>query len=318
MHAYKNLNSVSSKPGTYTKVVFKNPIKFGFISVIIPVYNDPDGLMETLLSLQKQTLDSSQYEIIVANDGADPLISSVCRDFKVREVKITPNSGSYFARNRAIEESKGEYIAFVDADITVHERWVETGTKALQSADYVGGPVYIDRSKIKTPAHYSEMRSAFPFKTYMEQKYFSGAGNLFIRRSVIEDIGGFDERLQSGGDKEFGKRVYDSEKYRQYYEERILAIHPPRGYKKLVNQRVRITKGDRLLSILYPDRFTFERPSIIPYILNTLKPPWVGNIRRGYSSDLPFSFVRYYLFCWKYKIVVNLRKIPVYYSNNFK
>jgi len=299
-----------------TRISFMFPAVRDFISVVIPVYNDPSGLSDTLQSLKQQKLSPSKYEVIVANDGAFESVSSVCETFGVKEVRISPNKGSYNARNRAMEKSRGEFIVFIDADITVSPEWLENGMRALERADYVGGPVHIDRTKIKTPAHYSEARSAFPFESYMKEKKFSGAGNLFVRRSVIEDVGGFDERLQSGGDKEFGKRVYETGKYRQHYEDGIAAIHPPRGYKKLINQRIRIAKGDKVLSVLYPDRFTFNRPSLLPYIINTVKPPWISNIRRGYSQNLPFSFFKYYLFCWRYKIEVNLKLFKTYYSRN--
>lgn len=310
------MNYMNAFKSEYTTINFKNIAIREFVSVIIPVYNDPSGLVDTLTSLSNQNLDKSRYEIIVANDGGAESISAVCREFTVKEVKINPNRGSYFARNRAIEKSRGEFIACIDADITVSPDWLENGLRALSFADYIGGPVHIDKEKITEPAHYSEYRTAFPFKEYLNKKNFSGAGNLFVRRSVFEEIGGFDERLQSGGDKEFGKRVYETGNFRQFYEDGIAAIHPPRGYKKLVNQRIRIAKGDKVLSVLYPDRFVSRKPSIIPLLFTMLLPPRIKNVKRGYNDQMPFSFLQYYLFLWKYKIEVTIKLIPVFYLDN--
>jgi glycosyltransferase AglI len=300
----------------WNTVVFKKPIKYGFITVIIPVYKDSIGLRDTLTSLSQQTIEKDKYEIIVANDGGDRLVEKLSHEWNVRCINIIPNLGSYNARNRALEESTGEYIAFVDSDMTVVKDWLNNGIAELQQADYIGGPVTILTNNISEPAHYHEARTAFPFKHFMEAENFSGAGNLFVRRSVMELIGGFDRRLHSGGDKEFGKRIYKYGNIKQIYSEKILAYHPPRGYTKLVNQRLRIEKGNKHLSIYYPDYFKFSKPRLLSYLLVTLVPPNIRNVKKLYDNTLPFSFFKYYIFCWKYKVVVNLRKIPIYYFKN--
>src|SRR5690606_28065743 len=90
-----------------------------FVSVVIPVYRDAPGLADTLDSLDRQTLRPTEYEIIVSNDGGDPEVRALCEARGVTEVSIVPNRGSYFARNRGIERTAGENLAFVDADIIV-------------------------------------------------------------------------------------------------------------------------------------------------------------------------------------------------------
>jgi glycosyltransferase involved in cell wall biosynthesis len=99
----------------YNKL-FKFKRRRGFVSVIIPVYKDHEGASDTLNSLSKQSLKREQYEIIVANDGGDKQTRRACEKFDVKVIDIFPNGGSYNARNKALQISKGEYIALLDSD----------------------------------------------------------------------------------------------------------------------------------------------------------------------------------------------------------
>jgi glycosyltransferase AglI len=307
------MDNVLLETDLYKRVVFGNAVRYGFISVIIPVYNDPEGLSETLSSLRKQTLDRSKFEIIVVNDGALENVSEVCSEFDVAEVKVSPNRGSYNARNRGLEKSSGEYVAFVDADITVPSHWLERGMDELREADYIGGPVKIDRNRVSTPADYYESITAFRDKrSDADNSHFYVTANLFVKRSVIEVLGGFDQRLRSGGDNEFGRRVNESGRYTQKFSPELSVLHPPRGFRKLVSKRVRIAEGKMMLNRLYPSKYRYRRASIPSLILQILLPPRIGKVRRLYHSDSAFSFVRFYFFVWRFKASVGWKIIRLY------
>jgi glycosyltransferase AglI len=310
------MDNVIINTGRYIKVVFNNESLYGFISVIIPVYNDPEGLKDTLSSLHNQTLDTKQFEIIVVNDGALETISGICREFAVREVKVTPNRGSYYARNRGLEESSGEYIAFVDADITVPPHWLERGMEELREAEYIGGPVIIDRDRIRTPADHYEAVTAFRDKrTDEKNSHFFVTANLFVRRSVIEELGGFDERLRSGGDNEFGKRVFGAGRYMQKNSPELSVIHPPRGYRKLVSKRVRIAEGKMMLKRLYPEKYGYRQTPVPYLLLGMLIPPRIRSVKRYYEKNARFSFLRFYWFIWKFKYSVGRGLLRLYIQN---
>jgi glycosyltransferase AglI len=296
-----------------TNLEFRYPVIKDFISVIIPVYNDEKGLRDTLRSLHEQTLDNSLFELIVVNDGASETISRMCTSYTVKEVKISPNRGSYYARNRGIEESSGEYIAFVDADITVPPHWLERGMEELREAEYIGGPVIIDRNRIRTPADHYEAVTAFRDKrTDEENSHFFVTANLFIRRSVIEELGGFDERLRSGGDNEFGRRVYESNRYIQRYSPELSVIHPPRGFSKLVSKRVRIAEGKMMLNRFYPGRYKYKQSSIPLLLLQILLPPRIAKVKNLYNRENTFSLARFYFFIWRFKFSVSWKMMRLY------
>lgn len=296
-----------------SSVRFERAPRQGFMSVIIPVFEDADGLTETLSSLSRQTLPPTEYEIVVANDGASPGISRVCREFGVREVRITPNAGAYYARNRAMEQASGEYFALVDADIEVRENWLELGRNSLQSADHVGGPAIIPEKSATTPARHYDMLTGFRALTSENEHRFFGGGNMFVTREVVDAIGGFDPRLRSGGDNEFGNRLFRTGKYRQAFVEDLAVFHPPRDYRELVKKRIRLHRGRRMLRSLYPDRYDYPGRSLSRSLMEILLPPNPLAARRSYPSNPHFGFLRYYLFRWRYKAEVGLRLLPIYH-----
>ena len=91
-----------------------NPI----VSVLIPAYNVSQYVKRCLLSIQNQTFKN--FEVVIVNDGSTDNTESVISNFikcDSRFKMITQNnSGVSVARNRALEESRGEYITFVDPD----------------------------------------------------------------------------------------------------------------------------------------------------------------------------------------------------------
>ncbi len=88
------------------------------VSIILPVYNDGDLLEKSINSVLNQSLDD--IEIVCVNDGSTDNSLKVLETFKNKygfiKVFSQENQGSGKARNRAIDESEGEYIAFLDAD----------------------------------------------------------------------------------------------------------------------------------------------------------------------------------------------------------
>lgn len=213
------------------------------VSVVIPVYADHVGLEDTLTSLEHQSTGRECFEVIVCNDGASDEISEVCRKHAVTEVSIRPNRGSYYARNRGIEKAQGEYIAFVDADIMVGKNWIKTGISELENHDYVTGPVDIDASKAHTWTERYEVATALNMKRFLEKDHFAPTANLWVRKAIFSELSMFDERLRSGGDNEFGQRVYRAGKFRIHYSEELRVVHPPRNYRQLVKKTKRVARG---------------------------------------------------------------------------
>src|SRR4028119_1061372 len=85
------------------------------VSVIIPVYNCDRYIQEAIESVLNQTY--SDYEIIVVDDGSTDNTRSVLEPYFHRIHYIyQENQGASAARNRGLQEARGKFVAFLDAD----------------------------------------------------------------------------------------------------------------------------------------------------------------------------------------------------------
>lgn len=90
------------------------------ISVIIAAYNAEKFLSETLDSIFLQTMDCSEYEVIVINDGSSDTTLDILNSYKEHYSNLIiidkENGGPSSARNTGLDIARGEYIFFFDAD----------------------------------------------------------------------------------------------------------------------------------------------------------------------------------------------------------
>ncbi len=103
------------------------------ISVIIPLYNKAHTIVNTLTTVMKQTYND--FEVIIVNDGSTDngveVINSHFHDSKITIIN-QKNAGVSAARNRGVDESKGEWIAFLDGDDEWHPKYLETMYNLIQ------------------------------------------------------------------------------------------------------------------------------------------------------------------------------------------
>lgn len=97
------------------------------ISIIVPVYNVSEYLCECVDSILTQTYQN--LEIILVNDGSTDACSRLCDAYASEDSRIRVihqvNKGLSAARNKGFEVSKGNYIAFVDADDMIFGTYIE-------------------------------------------------------------------------------------------------------------------------------------------------------------------------------------------------
>jgi glycosyltransferase AglI len=231
------------------------------ISVVIPVFNDPDGLRETVTSLAGQTLPQSQFEIVIVDNGSTDgtfevaqLLAVHSPGFVIAERERAYRS-SYAARNRGIRRARGDIICFVDADMTVPPAYLQGVRDALASGiDYLGCRVMLYADRATTAAQYNQ---AFGFRVqeYLLKDHFAPTCCLSVRRAVLERVGFFDARLESGGDLEFGGRVHAAG-FHQDYAPDIVLRHPARTtFRALLNKSRRTARGLAQLHHYHPGRY---------------------------------------------------------------
>ena len=262
------------------------------LDIIVPVYNDPPGIKATLDSLV--ALEFNEYQVVVVdNDSTDETRSTIesrVRDQDNVELVIEDEvQGSYAARIRGIEHSQNNILAFLDADETVGEDWLETALAAMDElgVDYLGCNVELTLPEDSLVGRYNA-HTGFPVKQYLEEQNYAPTCALLVRREVFEDVGLFDARLISGGDREFGERVHEAG-YEQGYAEDATVYHPARtSVKSLTKKNFRVGRGFCQKQRYYPERY--GKPGIPP----TPTGPSGGNDEDGPNSlltKLAFAFL---------------------------
>ncbi len=232
------------------------------ISIIIPVYNDPGGLRQTIQSLIGLDYPKENYEIIIVDNGSTDNTFSAAKSFekerggfiKAEAEKSIKNS--YAARNKGITLAKGEILCFIDADMWVGKDYLSRVDKYFDSGDvdYLGCNVELVMKNTNIFAVYDTM-IGFPIKESILSNHFTPTCCLSVRKEVIEKIGVFDPRFESGGDHEFGLRVYEAG-LKQKYAQDIIVYHPARSsYVALAKKAKRVARGIAQLNFYHSQRF---------------------------------------------------------------
>jgi len=272
------------------------------VSVISPVYNDPEGIQTTLGSLLNQSYRNVEVLAVdnMSTDDTVDKINTFVSDHSnlLDSIQEADVQSSYAARNTGIEHATGDILLFLDADMWVDETWIENmvDTLASNDYDYLGCNVDVVANQPNFWERY-EQSFSFPVETYLEDKYFAPTCALAVRREVFEEVGLFDERLESGGDKEFGQRVHRAG-FTQGYAGHITAYHPARdSWKALRSKALRIGRGRAQKRRYHPEL-------VDPHPLHPFNylPPSPFRLRRRFSGQdvslaslIGFYFLEYIL-----------------------
>lgn len=181
------------------------------ISVIIPLYNKEREIGDTLRSVLAQTYQPA--EIVVVDDGSTDGSAEVVRGIIAESsghgeslIKLIPqpNAGECAARNRAIEESSGEYIALLDAD----DQWQPGFLREIASmiCEFPGCGVYCTAFNIVS--HDGVFPAKTPSKRGVVDNFFRDSAHQYIAipsascipRRVFDTVGGFPEGMKIAGD----------------------------------------------------------------------------------------------------------------------
>lgn len=226
------------------------------ISVIIPHFNQPEQLDRCLASLQGQDSNGQPVEILVVDNGSHQMPRDVVAKYPdVRLLQeVEPGPGP--ARNFGVTQSKGEILAFIDADCVAAEGWLAAIAKHLgaeSSADILGGDVRILHKHPERPDPLEAYESEFAFRMehYIKKQGFTGTGNLATRRAVMLEVGPFGG-IDLAEDRDWGQRAR-AKGYAISWVPDMLALHPARqDFSELARKWDRHTAHDFALYMARP------------------------------------------------------------------
>lgn len=232
----------------YNKSVVKGRDGLPFVSVIVPVLNDPERLQVCLEALEKQSYPGDFYEVIVVDNGSAESVEPIVDRFTQARYCDEQRRSSYAARNRGVSLSRGPVIAFTDSDCIPASDWIERGVADLlrtPNCGIVGGKVklFFKNRDIPTAVEFFDSISFFQQQKNINDTKFSVTANLFTFKKVFDRVGPFNDTFKSGGDVEWGMRV-SSSGYNLSYADEAVVSHPARfSFWQIHKKVVRVTGG---------------------------------------------------------------------------
>lgn len=181
------------------------------ISIVIPLYNKEHQIAKTLQSVFAQTY--TDYEIVIVNDGSTDNSVAVVGEINDPRIRLISqqNKGVSAARNKGINEAKGDYIAFLDSDDNWEPDYLESIADLIKK--YPEANIFGCRYKF-SDEYGNERHTIVRFLEFegrdgIINNYFKVASNsdaplwtsaIVAKRSALIQIGGFPEGVVSGED----------------------------------------------------------------------------------------------------------------------
>ena len=214
------------------------------ISVIMPCYNAGLHLPASVGSLQAQSY--TDWELVIVDDGSTDDSWHVLQQLTHADSRIRvfqqPNAGAAAARNRALQEARGAYTAFLDADDTWHPEFLEAMLTAL-AANPDAGIAYCGWQNIglgkgrDEPFIPPEYENSDKVESLLGGCRWPIHGAL-VRTHIIKDAGCFDENLSSCMDYDLWLRLGTTHPLVRV--PRVLAYYHHHGGDQITRNRARI------------------------------------------------------------------------------
>jgi glycosyltransferase involved in cell wall biosynthesis len=194
------------------------------VSVVIPTYNRADKVQKGVESVLAQSF--TDLEVIVVDDGSSDETGRTLKDAFGDRIRyfFQPNQGVSVARNKGIEEARGEWIAFLDSDDLWEKEKLECQLEALDRFGPRCDACYTDvlftnHSQTRTMFQLAEENYRHQGATGVNSDVLrllvrpGGAGmvvclsSFLARRDTMITVGGFDPKLLYSEDSEFMFRL---------------------------------------------------------------------------------------------------------------
>jgi len=202
--------------------------------VIIPAFNEERWLPVCLEALVKGTVDRSRYEILVIDNGSTDRTAEIAANYADEVIAMTGGNVSII-RNEAARKARGTVLAFLDSDCIPAPDWLECGLAAMEVESCVSGAPY---GLPENPSWVERNWDAGDSVEGRKPTSFVLAGNCFIPRSLFEELGGFNDSLRAGEDKELCSRA--ARLVPVVRDDRIRVVHEgnPKTLKHFVSREI--------------------------------------------------------------------------------
>jgi cellulose synthase/poly-beta-1,6-N-acetylglucosamine synthase-like glycosyltransferase len=196
---------------------------FPKVSIIVAAYNSQDTIEECIKSILAQNYPKDFFEVIVMDGGSKDATVKIAEKFPIKVVSIRLNAPA--AYNYAMKIAAHPVLGFIDADAKVEAEWLNKLTPHLAEPQVAGVSGSIETWNQNNPWARS---IGYELKNRYQRigKYTGRIAtmNLLLKKAVIEEAGGWDEKLPSQYDTDLGFRI-SAKGWKIAYEPTAVCYH---------------------------------------------------------------------------------------------
>ncbi len=197
------------------------------VSIVIPCFNSKNLINSCLASLFNQSF--SNFEIVLVDDcSSDGTVDSIkptyLKSNKLRILQNSQNSGPSRCRNICIKKSRGKYVAFFETDMQADKHWLSNMVSEFERDPNLGAAHSRVMDLKKKKFIQADGMKMIPFTGWVVMRNYGltpaqsdstqedviiGSVGTFVRRKILLQIGGFDEKLgHKVDDIDLGWRIW--------------------------------------------------------------------------------------------------------------
>jgi glycosyltransferase involved in cell wall biosynthesis len=242
------------------------------ITIAICTYNRSDALEGSVSSSFDQET-TFPFDVLVVDNNSTDDTQQVLQELKSRYPALRcvreEKQGLSHARNRALEESSAEIVAYIDDDCFLLPGWLQAIWEGFDAPDVgiVGGITHVGYPDDERPDWMTtsiEGLLGYHYEGPDKKECLAAyGGNMAMRRQLVLDLGGFETNLGYAGkskvpgeDIDISRRIAEAG-YKVMYlpdAELIHRVDPPRLELGWLAERMR--QNGRFCAVVFPDRFT--------------------------------------------------------------
>lgn len=216
-------------------------------SIVIPTYKRTEKLRSAIKSAINQSY-LKEYEIIVVDDSGentDEYLKNykLIKEFnnsKIRYLVQKESSGANKARNRGINEAKGEYLVFLDDDDEMLPSKLEKLDEILkiEKMDLIYSNYYIKYQNEEEIFYYKNSRVEDMKKEILKRNFIGSTSFVTIKKTILDELQGFNENLTSCQDWELWIRIIWSERKIFLIEDELVTYYIDKYEKTRISNSI--------------------------------------------------------------------------------
>lgn len=192
-------------------------IKQPIFSIIVVTFNSAKTLEKCFLSLRRQTFGNWEL-VVVDGSSTDDTIKIIQKYRQMISYFVSEkDSGIYDAMNKAVAKAKGEFLYFLNSDDEFHdENVLRDVSKVIDEKTEL-----LTANVVKKYENYSIIKKNKLIKSNLRKGLMPSHQSMFLRKSLFNVIGGFNESYKSSGDFDLCCKLFRFKVKTDYFDRNI-------------------------------------------------------------------------------------------------